>query len=94
MVELPRQEAFGKSVEPGRENGDAGPQSSEPLSQLPTRSPKLLLKRSAYAIVITAAAGYAAHFGFDYWTTGRFIESTDDAYVKADYTTIAPKVAG
>ncbi|NEI75020.1 HlyD family efflux transporter periplasmic adaptor subunit, partial [Rhizobium lusitanum] len=33
-------------------------------------------------------------FGYRYWTVGRFIESTDDAYVKADYTTIAPKVAG
>ncbi len=94
MVELPRQETFGRSVESGRENEDAVPQTAEPLSQLPTRSPKLLLKRSAYAIAIIAAAGYAAHFGYDYWTTGRFIESTDDAYVKADYTTIAPKVAG
>ena len=29
-----------------------------------------------------------------YWTVGRFQVSTDDAYVKADNTTIAPKVAG
>jgi membrane fusion protein, multidrug efflux system len=29
-----------------------------------------------------------------YWTTGRFVESTDDAYVKADSTIIAPKVSG
>jgi membrane fusion protein (multidrug efflux system) len=29
-----------------------------------------------------------------YWTVGRFIESTDDAYVKADSTTVAPKVSG
>ena len=36
----------------------------------------------------------AAHFGWDYWTVGRFEVSTDDAYVKADNTTIAPKVSG
>ncbi|MGY4640723.1 HlyD family secretion protein [Pseudomonas sp. TE24901] len=32
--------------------------------------------------------------GFHYWRNGRFIESTDDAYIKADSTVIAPKVGG
>ena len=35
-----------------------------------------------------------ATYGWDYWTVGRFQVSTDDAYVKADSTTIAPKVSG
>jgi len=29
-----------------------------------------------------------------WWTVGRFIESTDDAYLQADSVTIAPKVSG
>jgi membrane fusion protein (multidrug efflux system) len=29
-----------------------------------------------------------------WWTVGRFIESTDDAYLKADSVTVAPKVSG
>ena len=33
-------------------------------------------------------------WGVGYWTVGRFTESTDDAYVKADSTTVAPKVSG
>jgi membrane fusion protein (multidrug efflux system) len=36
----------------------------------------------------------AAFAGLHYYRVGRFLESTDDAYVKADYTTVAPKVAG
>ena len=36
----------------------------------------------------------AAWYGWNYWTVGRFLVSTDDAYVKADNTTIAPKVSG
>ncbi|MDG3444082.1 HlyD family secretion protein [Nitrospirillum amazonense] len=36
----------------------------------------------------------AAAYGYDWWTTGRFIESTDDAYVGGDVTVIAPKVSG
>jgi membrane fusion protein (multidrug efflux system) len=42
---------------------------------------------------VLALAG-AGHYGWDYWTVGRFQVSTDDAYVKADSTTVAPKVSG
>ena len=36
----------------------------------------------------------AAWYGQHWWTVGRFIETTDDAYVGGDVTVIAPKVAG
>ncbi|MTJ83938.1 MAG: HlyD family secretion protein [Telmatospirillum sp.] len=36
----------------------------------------------------------AAWYGYGWWTEGRFIESTDDAYVGGDVTAMAPKVAG
>ena len=36
----------------------------------------------------------ASAYGYDWWTAGRFIEKTDDAYVGGDVTVIAPKVAG
>jgi membrane fusion protein (multidrug efflux system) len=36
----------------------------------------------------------ALWFGINWFTTGRFIESTDDAYVGGDITTIAPKISG
>jgi membrane fusion protein (multidrug efflux system) len=35
-----------------------------------------------------------SHYGWRYWTVGRFEESTDDAYVQADSTIVAPKVSG
>ncbi|UGX92985.1 HlyD family secretion protein [Bradyrhizobium barranii subsp. barranii] len=50
---------------------------------------KLLLMGAA----IVALAG-ASWYGYDYWTVGQYLVSTDDAYVKADNTTIAPKVSG
>ena len=43
------------------------------------------------ALLAAAAAG---RYGYEWWTVGRFFESTDDAYVGADVTVIAPKVAG
>ncbi|MEH2471735.1 membrane fusion protein (multidrug efflux system) [Nitrobacteraceae bacterium AZCC 2161] len=50
---------------------------------------KILMTGAALAVV----AG-AAWYGWDYWTVGRYLVSTDDAYVKADNTTVAPKVSG
>jgi membrane fusion protein, multidrug efflux system len=47
-----------------------------------------------FAGVAIAAAAAIGDFGWNYWTTGRFEVSTDDAYVQADTTVIAPKVSG
>lgn len=50
---------------------------------------KALLTGAALAVL---AGG--VWYGWDYWTVGQYLVSTDDAYVKADNTTIAPKVSG
>jgi membrane fusion protein (multidrug efflux system) len=50
---------------------------------------KMLLTGAAL-LALTGAAWY----GYDYWTVGQYLVSTDDAYVQADNTTIAPKVSG
>ena len=52
------------------------------------------VKRMGLAVVLLAGAAGGGWFGYDYWTYGRFLVSTDDAYVKADYTSVAPKVSG
>ncbi|HEX4554796.1 MAG TPA: HlyD family secretion protein [Xanthobacteraceae bacterium] len=46
------------------------------------------------ALVLAIAAGGAGWFGYHWWTVGRFMVTTDDAYVRADNTTLAAKVAG
>jgi len=51
-------------------------------------------KRPALAALGLAALLGAADYGTNWWTTGRFIETTDDAYVGGDVTQIAPHVAG
>ena len=52
------------------------------------------LRRLLMAGTALAVLAGASWYGYDYWTVGRFEVSTDDAYVKADNTTIAPKVSG
>ena len=51
-------------------------------------------KSLLYAGLGLAALIAAAGFGTHYWTVGRFIESTDDAYVGGDVTDLAPRVDG
>ncbi|TMV79570.1 HlyD family secretion protein [Thioclava sp. BHET1] len=36
----------------------------------------------------------AIWYGYDWWTVGRWIQNTDDAYVGGNVTVIAPQVAG
>ena len=48
------------------------------------------LLTGAGVLLALAAVGYAHHW----WTVGRFVRTTDDAYVGGDVTVIAPKVAG
>ncbi len=67
---------------------------AEALRAIPAAAKKLNLRK----LLLTGAAlltlAGAAWYGWDYWTVGQYLVSTDDAYVKADNTTIAPKVSG
>jgi membrane fusion protein, multidrug efflux system len=51
-------------------------------------------KRFALYAAIGLGAMVSATYAYHWVTVGRFIESTDDAYVGGDITVIAPKVSG
>src|ERR1700737_2634963 len=91
-VERPvRADDTAKDLLPGTDSkasaGETAPISSPVVRKFNFR--KALMVGSAVAVL----AG-AAWYGWDYWTVGRYLVSTDDAYVKADSTTVAPKVSG
>jgi membrane fusion protein (multidrug efflux system) len=60
----------------------------------PAAVPKLNLRKLLLTGAALAVLAGATWYGWDYWTVGQYLVSTDDAYVRADSTTIAPKVAG
>lgn len=62
-----------------------------PTPHLPSR---VGLKRTAVGLVLLAALGFAGARAYHYWNAGRFQVSTDNAYVRADYTTVSPKISG
>jgi len=67
------------------------PEESAKIGLRPSRA---TVKRAALGLAALLGVAVASDFGYDYVTTGRYLESTDDAYVKADSTIIAPKVSG
>jgi membrane fusion protein (multidrug efflux system) len=61
------------------------------IGWLPSRA---AIKRAAFGLAIAGGIAVGADYGYRYWTVGQYLETTDDAYVKADSTTVAPKVSG
>jgi membrane fusion protein, multidrug efflux system len=68
--------------------GENVEQVGAPAAKAGIRRRTLLLSIGAISLVVGAL------WGLQWWTAGRFIQSTDDAYLQADSVTIAPKVSG
>ena len=58
------------------------------------RPSRQAIKRAGLVLALAAGVAAAADLGYGYLATGRYQQTTDDAYVKADSTIIAPKVSG
>ena len=63
-------------------------------SPAPQKNRPAILKRVALVLLIAVTGLGVGKLAYGWWTVGRFIENTDDAYVGGDVTVIAPKVAG
>ncbi|WP_240722811.1 HlyD family secretion protein [Poseidonocella sp. HB161398] len=74
----------------GAQSGAGAPQ-GDAADGAPRKRP---LKRLVLGAVILAGLGYGGMQGYGWWTTGRFMETTDDAYLQADISEISPEVTG
>ena len=52
------------------------------------------VKRLLLVALLLAAAAYGGHLSYDWWTDGRFLVGTDDAYVQGDITLLAANAEG
>jgi membrane fusion protein (multidrug efflux system) len=60
----------------------------------PVKPKRRLAKRVLLPLIAIGALVGLGFYGNHWWTAGRFIEETDDAYVGGDVTVIGPKVGG
>ena len=65
----------------------------KPEHAYPTK-PKRPLRKLVFAALLAGGAAYGGHLGYDWWTDGRFLVGTDDAYVQGDITILAAKMTG
>jgi membrane fusion protein (multidrug efflux system) len=54
----------------------------------------LPIKRLVLVALLLAAAGFGGRWAHGWWTDGRFLVSTDDAYVQGDITILAANAIG
>ncbi len=99
MVEVPRPEAFTVAeTEKGLRIG--GPSElAAPVSSISGKHPLQRAKRKRFRSLMLASAVIAAFViggqtGYRYFVVDRYVETTDNAYLKADSTAVAPKVSG
>lgn len=52
------------------------------------------VRKVIFSLIGTALIAGGGWFGYHWWTDGRFMVSTDDAYIEGDIAMIAPKVSG
>src|SRR5229473_5457334 len=52
------------------------------------------MRNTAVIFLVVIALALGAGAGWHWWTSWRFQQSTDDAYVQSDITVISPKVEG
>lgn len=95
MVELPRKEMFEPQVAPSGDSGESGDRNSQSQpGPAMGRGGGVSVTKVILSIMLLGAGVYGAFRGFDYLMVGRYFVSTDNAYVQADFTTVAPKVGG
>ena len=56
--------------------------------------PRFLWKRAFAGMALVLALATSGRFGWQWWTQGRFEETTDNAFLQADKVIVAPKVGG
>ncbi len=64
------------------------------VAELGAPKPKRSKRRLLLTAALLAGLGGGGYYGNYWWTEGRFLVSTDDAYVKADLSVLSAKVSG
>lgn len=73
----------------GREIAEAPKGASPAPAQARRKGPKPLV-----VLIALGLLGVGGWYGYDWWKDGRFLVSTDDAYVAGDIAVISPKISG
>ncbi len=77
---------------PAPAHGPGGPPAA-PVAQ-PKPAKRSALRRFIFPVILLAGVAYGGKMAYDWFVEGRFLVSTDDAYVGANTSIIAAKASG
>jgi membrane fusion protein (multidrug efflux system) len=85
----------GDSAPPALVPAARAPVAEAPAMDVAARPPrKSVLKPVILGLLVMAGLALAANYGWQWWQVGRFLISTNDAYVQTDMAQLGAKVAG
>ena len=88
----PPQDAPEPAAMPEAKPAEQAPAAAEP--QPAPMKKKRSFKPVIFGAAFLAAATAGVYYGHEYWTVGRFMVKTDDAYLQADITVLSPRIQG
>lgn len=74
-----------------RQTSEAAPKNAETPATPPPR--RGIARKLGLTLLAGAAIGGGLYYGIDWWRNGRFIVSTDDAYVGVEMATVSAKLS-
>jgi membrane fusion protein (multidrug efflux system) len=83
-----------RQPQPAAEKGAASAQPATNQKSAQPEAPKKKRRSLVLPIIVLAALGGIGWYGYNWWIDGRFLVSTDDAYISGDISVISPKVTG
>lgn len=87
--------ARGPSVDKQSDAREARAEVGAPVKATDTAGGKPAKKRNpVLPVILLALLAGGGYYGYNWWTEGRFMVSTDDAYIGGDIAVISPKVTG
>jgi len=93
-AEAAQPETAASADTPTAEARSAPQQAPAPEVKVAEQPPVKKKRSRVLPIVALAILAGGSWYGYEWWTNGRFMVSTDDAYIEGDIATISPKVTG
>jgi len=93
-AEAAQPETAASAETPAAEARSAPQQAPAPETKVAEQPPVKKKRSRVLPIVALAILAGGGWYGYEWWTNGRFMVSTDDAYIEGDIATISPKVTG
>jgi membrane fusion protein, multidrug efflux system len=67
---------------------------AKPAAEAQPKKKRSLISRVIFVALAGTVAWFGGNYAYSWWIDGRFLITTDDAYVAADITTLAAKASG